>query len=119
MSDVDRTGDVPNATPQDSAPAVPPDQERATPFQPITVLLACSSIAATIWWWSGGDAETLMLDFRVWREPWRLISSVLLHADLIHLVFNIYWLGLFGARTYPGDFTPIASTEMSSFCGWP
>ncbi len=30
------------------------------------------------------------------REPWRLFTSALPHAGLIHLGFNVYWLWVFG-----------------------
>lgn len=30
-------------------------------------------------------------------EPWRLLSSVLVHGDAFHLVFNLYWLWVFGS----------------------
>jgi GlpG protein len=29
-------------------------------------------------------------------QPWRLITSALLHLDLFHLAFNLYWLWVFG-----------------------
>jgi GlpG protein len=73
-------------------------QEKATGVQPVTGLLAASSVAVTIWWWSGGDVSVFTLDFRVWSEPWRLFTSVLPHVDLIHLIFNIYWLYVFGNK---------------------
>ena len=73
-------------------------QERATVVQPVTGLLAASSVAVTIWWWLGGDVSVFTLDFRVWTEPWRLFTSVLPHVDLIHLIFSIYWLYVFGNK---------------------
>jgi GlpG protein len=31
-----------------------------------------------------------------WREPWRLITPVLVHFDLLHIFFNMWMLGSFG-----------------------
>lgn len=32
----------------------------------------------------------------VGREPWRLVTSILPHGDALHLIFNVYWLWVFG-----------------------
>lgn len=32
----------------------------------------------------------------VWSEPWRLITSMFLHADVMHLLFNMLALFMFG-----------------------
>lgn len=65
---------------------------------PITSVVAISAVGVSVWWWTGGDVEFLTLDFRVWSQPWRLVTAVLPHIDVIHLVFNIYWLFVFGGR---------------------
>ena len=31
-----------------------------------------------------------------WREPWRLVTPALFHGDIIHLLFNLCWLWVFG-----------------------
>jgi membrane associated rhomboid family serine protease len=68
-------------------------------LQPVTASLAFAAIAASLWWWSGRQIEALMMDGRAWLgEPWRLLTSVLPHLDVIHLIFNVYWLGIFGGR---------------------
>ena len=64
---------------------------------PITTSVAALAIVATLRWWSGADIERLLLEGQVWwREPWRLVTPALFHVDLIHLLFNLYWLWVFG-----------------------
>ncbi|MGV8162831.1 MAG: rhomboid family intramembrane serine protease [Candidatus Nanoarchaeia archaeon] len=44
-----------------------------------------------------GMTEKLLLDAsRVWSEPWLLLTSMFLHADIWHLFFNMYALLIFG-----------------------
>ncbi|MFA6073451.1 MAG: rhomboid family intramembrane serine protease [Candidatus Woesearchaeota archaeon] len=44
-----------------------------------------------------GMTDALLLDSsRVWSEPWLLLTSMFLHADIWHLVFNMYALLIFG-----------------------
>jgi membrane associated rhomboid family serine protease len=44
-----------------------------------------------------GMTESLLLDSsRVWSEPWRLLTSMFLHADIWHILFNMYALFIFG-----------------------
>ncbi|MGV8168699.1 MAG: rhomboid family intramembrane serine protease [Candidatus Nanoarchaeia archaeon] len=44
-----------------------------------------------------GMTENLLLDAtRVWSEPWLLLTSMFLHADIWHLLFNMYALLIFG-----------------------
>ncbi len=66
---------------------------------PITVGVAVLAIAATLRWWSGMDIEQFMLGCdEWWREPWRFLTPALFHGDLLHLLFNLYWLWLFGTQ---------------------
>ena len=66
--------------------------------EPVTGILMTSAIAVTIWWWLGGDVTVLTLDYRVWSEPWRLVTPVLPHIDVFHLFFNLYWLYVLGGK---------------------
>ena len=60
-----------------------------------TILLA---IAATLAWWGKANVSFLLEDAHLAHgQMWRLFSSVLLHADPFHLIFNVYWLWVFGS----------------------
>lgn len=66
---------------------------------PATALLEFSAILFTGWVWAGHDLERWTLDARAFHgEPWRLITSALPHADILHLAFNAYWVWVFGSR---------------------
>lgn len=66
---------------------------------PVIVTVELAAIIVTIWWWSGGNVELLTMDARTWQgQVWRPFSSALPHVDIIHLVFNLYWVAAFGSR---------------------
>ncbi len=65
---------------------------------PVTAGTGLLAIAATGVWWLGHDATPLFVDPRAFgTQPWRLLTSSLLHADLLHLGFNLYWLWVLGS----------------------
>lgn len=67
------------------------------PAFPITVGVAVLAVVATWRYWSGVDIERFMLYSNIWwREPWRLLTPALFHLDTIHILFNLYWLWVFG-----------------------
>jgi len=62
----------------------PPGEARAT----ITVLVVATLLSGFAL--AGADVTDLVTDPRVWpRRPWTLLSSVLLHATPMHLLFNV------------------------------
>lgn len=64
---------------------------------PVTVGVALLAIAATLFYWSGRDVTPLLLQEQAFfAQPWRLLTSTLLHGDGFHLAFNVYWLWVFG-----------------------
>jgi membrane associated rhomboid family serine protease len=64
---------------------------------PITTGVAIMSIAATLRWWGGADIERFLIGDERWlSQPWRLVTPVLFHGDILHLLFNLYWLWVFG-----------------------
>ena len=56
------------------------------------------ALAATLAWWSGKvDISPLLETVDIRRgQVWRMLTSVLPHATILHLVFNIYWTWTFG-----------------------
>jgi|SRR3989338_1350185 len=44
-----------------------------------------------------GFTELLLLNKNALSEPWRLVSAVFLHADTLHLIYNLFALALFGS----------------------
>jgi membrane associated rhomboid family serine protease len=75
-----------------------PTPLKTAPRYPVTVLTAALSIAATIAWWLGQKPERLLMDGRVWSEwqLWRSLTCTLLHVNVFHLGFNLYWFWIFG-----------------------
>jgi membrane associated rhomboid family serine protease len=43
-----------------------------------------------------GFTESFLLDESSFSEPWRFVSSIFLHGDITHLLFNLFALLLFG-----------------------
>jgi membrane associated rhomboid family serine protease len=67
------------------------------PRYPVIAGTAILAIAVTIAWWSHLNVSPLFETAMIRRgELWRLITSIFPHAGILHLVFNIYWLWVFG-----------------------
>ena len=59
-----------------------------------TCLLA---IGVTVAWWLKVDISPLASDAMIRRgELWRLVTTILPHGGVLHLVFNVYWVWVFG-----------------------
>ena len=43
-----------------------------------------------------GFNELFILNSNAWVEPWRFFSSIFLHGGVIHLIYNLFALALFG-----------------------
>jgi GlpG protein len=65
---------------------------------PVTSGITAASIILTVMWWTGSEMRSLMMDFPVWDrwQLWRGFTSTLLHVNIMHLAFNLYWLWAFG-----------------------
>jgi GlpG protein len=47
--------------------------------------------------WSSPDFNAFVVDASAFRtQPWRWLSSTLVHVNVIHLAFNLYWMWIFG-----------------------
>ena len=59
----------------------------------VTITVMVAAVVLSGMYLLGSDLGFLAIDYDVWpREPWRLLTSTLLHAGWVHLIFNIYWL---------------------------
>jgi GlpG protein len=64
---------------------------------PTTAGTIILSVALSIAWWSGVDVSILLIDPLITRGQFqRLVSSALLHANLLHLLFNLWWIWYLG-----------------------
>ncbi|NLF08097.1 MAG: rhomboid family intramembrane serine protease, partial [Pirellulaceae bacterium] len=68
-------------------------------YYPITAGIAALSVAATWQLYSGADVSQFMLGYDVWwKELWHCLTTTLFHANIFHLIFNLYWLWAFGTK---------------------
>jgi membrane associated rhomboid family serine protease len=77
----------------------PPPNWTKFPRCPIvagTILLAA---AVTIAWWAKlRDISVLFATAEIRRgQVWRLFTSIFRHLNILHLLFNLYWLWVFGS----------------------
>lgn len=66
---------------------------------PVSVAVALAAICVTLAWWGGIDIEPLIGDGTDTRtRPWTLVTSMLPHAHIVHIYFNLYWWWRFATR---------------------
>lgn len=69
------------------------------PKFPVTLLIALAAIAASLRFWFGHTLTGFApASGSILHEPWTLVTSILPHVNLIHLVFNLYWWWYFATR---------------------
>jgi membrane associated rhomboid family serine protease len=67
------------------------------PHYPVIAGTTILAIAVTIAWWSKLDVSPLFETAMIRRgELWRLLTGIFPHVDILHLLFNIYWLWTLG-----------------------
>ena len=69
------------------------------PRYPVTAGTALLAIGLTVAWWGKVDMSAIVDNALITRgQVWRLLTSTLLHVNVIHLAFNICWLWIFGTK---------------------
>lgn len=64
---------------------------------PVTAAVAALAIGVTLLTYRAGSVDPVRMSVRAFEgQPWRLVTSALPHADVLHLAFNLYWLWVFG-----------------------
>lgn len=64
---------------------------------PVVAGTALLAIGVTLASWTKVDVTPLYQSAMIRRgELWRLITSILPHGSVLHLLFNVYWLWVFG-----------------------
>lgn len=78
-----------------AAPSTPnPVSPRQWPFHLCCIVVA---LIFTVPYLAGESIDFAMEDESIWHgELWRLVLCAFVHADVIHLIFNLYWIVEFG-----------------------
>ncbi|HLX84155.1 MAG TPA: rhomboid family intramembrane serine protease [Terriglobales bacterium] len=77
----------------------PPPSLSEIPRYPVIAGTALLAVGVTVAWWMKIDISPLFETALIRRgELLRLVTSIFPHLGILHLVFNIYWLWIFGVR---------------------
>lgn len=63
----------------------------------VTILICAAAIALSFAGWTKRGLDPFVLDGRAFAsEPWRLLSAHFVHANFVHLYFNLSWIWFLG-----------------------
>jgi len=96
----------------------PPEISKAYRY-PVVALTALMATGVTLAWWLRLDVSPLFESAMIRRgETWRLVTSILPHAGILHLAFNLYWLWVFGTliEEVYGHLKTAALIVLFAFC---
>src|SRR5262245_50347999 len=62
---------------------------------PVTTGIAVAALLVSLADWAGIELP-LFFDVRFVLQPWRLVTSMLPHVNVLHFLFNLCWLWTFG-----------------------
>jgi len=75
----------------------PPPKLSDFPRYPVVAGTAVLAVGVTLAWWAKMDVSPLFETAMIRRgELWRLVTNILPHGGVLHLLFNVYWLWVFG-----------------------
>ena len=64
---------------------------------PVTASTLALAVILTLAFWNDWSVDSLLMGSEALStQPWRLLSSTLVHGDGLHLLFNLYWIWHFG-----------------------
>jgi membrane associated rhomboid family serine protease len=75
-------------------PPPPLNKWQKYPVTSVTIWLA---VGITLYWSANRETSWFLMDAKTWDgQIWRPFTSIFPHVDLVHLIFNLYWLWVFG-----------------------
>jgi membrane associated rhomboid family serine protease len=76
----------------------PPSLKRFLHFPVTGGITLLAVVFSSVPWYTKVNVTPLMMSYWAWHgQPWRLLTCTLLHANPVHLLFDAYWLLVFGA----------------------
>jgi membrane associated rhomboid family serine protease len=64
---------------------------------PVTAGTAGLAIGITLAWWAKVDISPIFATAEIRRgQLWRLVTCIFPHLDIFHLMFDVYWVWIFG-----------------------
>jgi GlpG protein len=75
----------------------PRDPARAALEAPVTVAVSAAAIVLSFMAWQGGPVRSYVLEpGTLAAQPWRALTTTLLHGGMVHLAFNLMWMWSLG-----------------------